>query len=258
MRRHNEKGCMPWKTAFRRGDIVPALSGLTHQQLRRPIAEAVAGEAVASFEITQEHVMPRNWLERWGGRRTYGIPCFCYKTKSGRTSKESVFVKRTVADFPWSEADACKWLGAANAPIPKGFGCLLGPNQEEILFMEHLCGTNGDEVAFFSDASNFHEFLTMSARFDAIAPPPEYSATLAGCKVELQDFEKWQPALRQIWEEAEQELLGADLKQLCSLDYLRAVEALADHTAGIIGEMPRGPGESGSSLEQHRASRNHE
>jgi len=227
-------------------DNVTPVFGLTKSQLWPAIERATSGEAVASFDISIEHqVSP----EDYGYRGDKVIPTFTYTTRSGRTEKITLFVKRHCDPGP---AEAHHYANLVNhqAPIPRMYGTLSDPTQREIIFLEYLDAvTDGDQ--FLDDAEHYRQFLAVTARFNAIRPTGEYTVRLRRLDVAagLLGGQDWDQRLTRavstldrVWQLACDGELGGDLEELCgaSQDKLGRLLAFARGLAEPVSRMATG------------------
>jgi hypothetical protein len=167
--------------------------GLTREQLR-PIVEEIAGEPVASFDISIEHEVA---VEHYGGRGDKVVPTFTYETRSGRVGRATVFVKRHCNPGP-NEALHYEWLTKHSAPIPRIYGVISGPDVHDIIFIEYIDPFVGDEESFLRDSDQFPRFLCTTARFNAIEPCAQYAAELP-CKLQYLGSDEWPGLLERVW-----------------------------------------------------------
>ena len=230
------------------GRQTPVL-GLTQTQLQ-PIADDIAGEQVASFDVrVVDHAWPH-----YGVRGEKVAASFAWTTRSGRTGETLVFVKkqgepicdrdgREIAPAP-AEAVHYRNLTPHRAPIPRMYGALTvaGPDPREVIFLEWL-----DEVVteqepfaqFQNDDEHFRQFLSSVARFNAIVPSSDYAEHLRTVR-ERECTYPWRregrdraesmfAALKSTYDDAEQSKLGPALRQACSrsANQLITLETLA-------------------------------
>lgn len=211
-------------------DTTPVF-GLSRAELR-PIVDSMAGEAVASFEVTIEHDVPVYC--GYSARKV--IPTLHYVTTAGREGRETVLVK-------WfhraesRESHHYAWLGQRGAPIPRVFGALSGPDGHEMLFVEYLEPV-GDVLKcqeLLDDPEHFRHYLTALARFNAIEPTGEYAAQVPRRDVceAMQGSVRTLSKMRQC---AERDELGPDLKRLCA-DSRRRLDGLAELAGEIVAPI---------------------
>ncbi|MCX6376417.1 MAG: hypothetical protein NTU88_10370 [Armatimonadetes bacterium] len=208
---------------------VTPVFGLTKGELR-PIVEEAAGDAVVSFDVSMEHQRP----EPYGYQAEKEIPTFDYVTRTGRAGRVTVFVKRFYRTGP-AESEQYRFLLAHQAPIPRMYGVLPGPDQREILFVEH--------VETPHPIGTMRELLALMARFHAIRPSVEYTAWLERMPWGFHDrLASAEHTLDLIWEHARNGELGAALKNFCSSSRhrLRQLQSVVRQVIERTLEMPRG------------------
>lgn len=184
------------------GEVTPVFS-LTKEELW-PIIEEAAGTKIASFEVCMEHQPP----EPYGYQAEKAIPTFAYVTETSQTGKVTAFVKRFHRTGLAESQQYC-FLHSHQAPVPRMYGAILGSDEREILFLEH--------VEIQHPIGTLRELLSMMARFHAIRPSTEYSAWLEQASWRFLDrLRGAESALDLIWEHAQKGELGQELKGFCS------------------------------------------
>ena len=192
------------------GAEVTPIFGLTKAELW-PIVEEAADEAVASFDISLEHVAP----EPYGAAGEKEIPTFGYVTKTGRTGRVTVFVKRYNNAGP-AEARQYRFLLAHQAPIPRLYGVLVDPEGREMLFIEYLDSSRAARSSAYR-GDGLLGLLALMARFQAVVPSEEFTVWLRRDASGLCDrLAGAEPALEQIWEHSAKGEMGQDLQGFCS------------------------------------------
>lgn len=207
---------------------VTRVFGLTRGELL-PILEVAVGEAVASFDIRMEHQQP----EPYGFASYKEIPTFTYATKTGHTGGITMFVKRYFRTGP-AESQQYHFLLKHQAPIPQMYGVLRGPEDKEILFLEHI-DTN-------HPIGTMRDLLAMMARFHAIRPSTEYAAWLEQAPwIFSGRFANIEPTLDRIWDHARKSELGLSLQDFCSPRHrLRQLKSTAHYVIDRTLHMPQG------------------
>lgn len=199
------------KLSDSRSDVTPVF-GLTKAQLRPIIDDIASDEPVVSFDVAIEHQVQGFC----GYSAEKAIPTFIYTTRSGRTGRATVFVKWFHRTGP-AEAHHYTYLQKHDAPIPRMYGVLTGPDGREMLFLEYL-DPIGDVQAckqFMDDLHQFRQLLAVTARFNAIQPSGDYAAGLPRKDVG-KGLTDACATLERVWEHACQGDLGDALKRLCS------------------------------------------
>jgi len=210
--------------------------GLSEAQLR-PIVEAAAGEAVASFEISVEHEV---LAEYYGFAADKLIPTFSYVTPEGRRGQVTIFAKHSHnPDSP--EPEHYRLLGLHGVPLPCLYGVLRSPKDRPILFLEYL---DMSELTRLPLPPNVRlEVLSLRARLNAIYPSPEYAAW-------LEPIYRRQPeaavmlgkTLDLVWNRGCEGSLGGALKEFCSEDsgrYAR-LQRLVNRVGAEVARMETG------------------
>lgn len=203
--------------------------GLTRRQLQ-PIVESIAGETIASFEVTIEHEV--SGYCGYSARKI--IPTFRYVTASGREAEATVLVKWF--NRPESrEAYHYAWLARRGAPVPRVFSALKGSDGHEMLFVEYLepVGDVLECQQFLDDPDSFRRYLTALARFNAIKPAGRYAAELPRRDVR-KAMHGAAKTLDKIRLHAEQGDLGPQLQRLCA-ESSQEMDGLAE-LAGEVAE----------------------
>jgi aminoglycoside phosphotransferase (APT) family kinase protein len=217
------------------GESPTQIFGLPNSQLE-PIVERIAGgEAVASFSVSLD--------DQLEGHQGYGadklLPTFAYKTCCGQHGRETVFVK-CFHNPDQGESRHYHQLTTASAPIPRWYGAVTTQDGREVIFLEYLHPVV-DFMGMLEDEEQFRQFLSVTAHFNAISPPPEYAAALP-----RRDFGRElaavHPVLDRIWAHADSGEIGDDLHSLCSgrPDRLDALRALATGLVRPIADMEVG------------------
>ena len=215
-------------------DITP-IFGLTKSQLKPIIDNIVSGETVESFDVSIEHQVQGYY----GYQAEKVIPTFTYTTTTGRMGKVTVFVKWFYREGP-AEAHNYAYLEKHQAPIPKMYGTLTSPDEREILFLEYLAPII-DSERFLDDINQFHQYLALAARFNAIHPSREYAAQLSHHNVG-QRLTEAVSVLNGIWDYGCKGELGNALKNFCSSpgDRLSRLQMLAKQLIEPVTQMEMG------------------
>jgi hypothetical protein len=211
------------------------LFGLTARQLR-PIFESMAGgERVVSFGFSFDHEVQGHY----GYSAKKLIPTISYVTQSGRHGKATTFAKCFhVPDR--GEAGHYAQLTTVGAPIPRGYGAVTTREGQEVLFLEYLLPVH-DFMGMLESADQFRQFLSVTAAFNAVIPPPEYAAALP-----RRDFDRElaevHPVLDRIWTHAGSGKLGEALHTLCSgpADRLAELHEMVARLAQPLSAMETG------------------
>lgn len=219
-------------------DDVTPIFGLTKAQLQ-PIADnIVSGDTVASFDVTIQHQI-RGFC---GYSAEKVIPTLKYTTQSGRTGNTTIFVKRFHRTGP-AEAHHYIRLQKHNAPIPRMYGVLTGPDQREILFLEYLdpIGDVHECEHFLDDLQNCRRILAATAHFNTIRLSEDYATQLPRKDV-VRGLTNAISTLGDIWEYAHRGDLGDALKKLCSgsSGRLHHLQSLASELTKPISRMETG------------------
>lgn len=212
-------------------DTTTPVFGLTKGQLM-PVVESVAGEPVAWFGVSIGHALAS---EHYGGRGEKVIPTFEYRTQRGRTGMRTIFAKQHCNTGP-NEALHYKWLTEQRAPIPRIYWAISGTEARDIIFLEQIDPFTGDEERFVSDDDTFLQFLSLTARFNAIRPCEEYAARLP-CKLPWMGCETLVSTLEGFWEHAVRGEAGEEVKRICSEDELVRLVKVAGRMAEPIACM---------------------
>ena len=212
-------------------DTATPVFGLTRAQLL-PIVENVAGEPVAWFDLSIEHEPAP---EHYGGRGEKAIPTFGYRTRRGRVGRATVFAKRHCNIGP-NEALHYEWLTKHGAPSPRIYGAISGAEVRDIVFIEYIEPFLGDEEELLRDDDVLAQFLSVTARFNAIRPCAEYAGKLP-CKLAWMGFDRLAPTLERFWERAARGEAGEEVKRLCSEDELERLAELAGRVTEPIARM---------------------
>lgn len=203
-----------------------------------PIVESIAGAPVVSFEVTIEHRV----AGRYGDRGDKVIPTFEYKTQCGHFARATVFVKRHCEPGP-AEAYHYAYLAEHGAPIPRMYGWLTDQNKREVIFLEHLDVVTDEDpyLEFLSDPGRFRQFLSATARFNAIRPSGSYAEQLRRQEWGVQ-LTRAARVLENIWDLARKGELGRGLAEFCSgpRDRLTRLQTLAERLISPVSRMERG------------------
>ena len=217
------------------GESPTPIFGLPRSQLQ-PIVERMAGdEAVASFTISIDHEVEGHY----GYSAEKLIPTISYVTRSGQRGKETVFVK-CFHKPEQGESRHYHRLTGVGAPIPRWYGAATTRDGQEVIFLEYLLPVV-DFTGMLESADQFRQFLSVTAQFNAVSPPPEYAAALP-----RRDFGRElaevHPVLDRIWAHADSGELGDDLHSLCSAraDGLGALHDMVARLAQPLAEMEIG------------------
>ncbi|MBC8234169.1 phosphotransferase [bacterium] len=217
-----------------RNEYIIPIFGLTKSQLRPIINNIVSNEPVDSFDVSIEHEVQGYY----GYQAEKIIPTFIYTTTAGNTGKVIVFVKWFYREGP-AEAHNYIYLAKHNAPIPRMYGTFKS-HQREMLFLEYLTPVT-DSDGFLNDADQFHQFLALVARFNAIQPSQEYASQLPRHDIG-RSLKESVPVLNSIWDYACKGELGDALKQFCSSseDNLNRLQNLAKQLIAPVNQMETG------------------
>ena len=209
--------------------------GLTKAQLW-PIVEAAVGEAVALCEISFEHELPRNY----GYQAEKAIPTFTCTTKAGAVRRVTVFGKHFYRTGP-AESVQYGFLAAHDAPIAQMYGRLYDAENREMLFLEHL--DTSPEAQSLQPPGRLRDFLSVTARLNAIRPSPKYRSWLEGwestCLGWIAGAER---DLEGIWEHACRGELGDELRDFCAEgdSKLKQAQSIARRVAARASRMEQG------------------
>jgi len=220
-----------------RNGKVTSIFGLTRSQLKSILEKIVSDDTIASFHISIEH---RISPEFYGGRGEKVIPTFSYTTHSGRKGEVTIFIKQHCNRGP-NEALHYTYLQSHHAPIPQLYHAITGRDRQDIIFIEYIDPILEDEpyTKFINDDRLFHQFLGITARFNAIQPSEEYAAHLE-TGYWNQQFSESASTLEDIWDHAIKGRLGKPLKQLCTEDKLDQLKKLSAWAAERISWMEQG------------------
>ena len=215
-------------------DITPVF-GLAKSQLRPIMDNIVSDETVDSFDVSIEHEVQGYY----GYQAEKIIPTFTYTTTTGNTGKVIVFVKWFYRKGP-AEAHNYTYLEKHHAPIPRMYGTLIKSHQREMLFLEYLAPVT-DSDGFLNDDDQFHQFLALAARFNAIQPSQEYASKLPHHDIG-RSLKESVSVLNSIWDYACKGELGNALKQFCSSseDNLNRLKNLAKQLIDPVNQMKTG------------------
>ena len=223
--------------------------GLTQTRLQ-PIADNIAGEQVATFDVrVVDHAWPH-----YGVRGEKVAASFAWTTRSGGTGETMVFVKRQgepicdragreIAPAP-AEATHYRNLASHHAPVPRMYGALTvaAPDPREVIFLEWLDEVVTEQEPFSrlqNDDEHFRQFLASVARFNAIVPSSEYAQHLRTVrerertypwkKVGGERAESMFASVKSTYDDAQEGNLGLALQRTCSrsVHRLAALETLA-------------------------------
>ncbi len=128
------------------------------------VLEGAAGEPLAS--MTASSSVP----DYEGGTR---LVTFRYTLQNGEAGETTLFVKKCV----WkgkSEAIHYRYLGAAGVPTPRLYSSVPNAKGEEVIFLEPVTSTGFDSQS----ETEWHEMLSLLARFNACPITPEYAVHL--------------------------------------------------------------------------------
>ena len=222
--------------------------GLKKSQLQS-VVNCIAGEPVVSFEMDIRDVD----LYNYGSRGEKLIVTFTYTTAAGRAGQANVFVKQQASGF--REGHHYYYLNKHQAPVPKMYGALTNENQQEIIFIEYL-DTDLDYDAMLNEPSQFREFLSLIARFNAIQPSCEYRTHLTYKPYqEVKYLRKYLSGFNQIWAHACRGDFGESAKQLCANfpNQLPQAQEFLEQLVGAVGQME--PGLCHRDFDPHHAGR---
>ncbi|MBC8232892.1 phosphotransferase [bacterium] len=222
--------------------------GLRKSQLQS-IVDCIAGEPVVSFEMDIRDVD----LYNYGSRGEKLIATFTYTATAGHAGQVNVFVKQQASGF--QESHHYYYLTKHQAPIPKMYGALTNENKQEIIFIEYL-DTDLDYDAMLNEPSQFREFLSLIARFNAIQPSQEYRTHLPYKPYQdVEYLQKWLSDFNQIWVHACRGDFGESSKQLCANfpNQLPQIQEFLEQLVSVVGQME--PGLCHRDLEPHHAGR---
>ena len=214
--------------------------GLKEEQLLA-LVESIADEPVESFGVSIEHEVTGHY----GYQAEKLIPTFAYLTRSGQTGTTAAFAKFFREPGP-REAHHYTYLAQHQAPIPRMYGTVMGPDEREIIFLEYLrpAGDLHPFRWFFSDEDRLRHFLALAARFNAIRPSEEYETRLY--HQPIGDVCRWlnngAEALGRIWERAATGELGPTLRDLCAAsgEKLPLLQGLAADLVAPVSRMAVG------------------
>jgi len=179
-------------------------------------------------------------LYHYGIRGEKLIATFTYTTTAGRAGQVNVFVKQQASGF--SESHHYYYLAKHQAPIPKMYGALTNENKQEIIFIEYL-NTDLDYDAMLNEPSQFREFLSLIARFNAIQPSQEYRTHLPYKPYQdVEYLQKWLSDFNQIWVHACRWDFGVSAKQFCHNfpNQLPRIQEFLEQLVGAVGQMEPG------------------
>ena len=188
----------------------------------KPIVAELAGEPVRSFRMEWRH-------EKRGPNGICGeylIPTFVYTTNSNRTGEADVFVRRpNKKRLGTDQACHYAYLQGAGVPVPKVYGALKDEEGREVLFLEHLREVTTSDEEFWRNRHHFESLLSLLARFNAVAPSPEYIGRIGRAMAyrgvsTIECWNLWLPfsvhMLHKVWKHAVDGSVGSKLKNFCS------------------------------------------
>jgi len=216
---------------------IKSIFGLTLPQLKPILEKIVSDDTIVSFHISLEHqILP----EFYGGRGEKVIPTFTYTTQSRRQGKITVFVKQHCNHGP-NEALHYKHLEQHHAPIPRMYHAITGRDRQDIVFIEYINPVLEKEpyTQFINDDRLFHQFLDITAQFNAIQPSEEYAVCLETGYWNKQ-FSECEFTLAEIWDHAGKGRLGKPLRKLCTGDKLNQLRKISRWAAERVSRMEEG------------------
>jgi hypothetical protein len=216
-----------------------------------PIVENVAGERVASFDVT---LVPHEW-KRYGIRGEKLVALVRYGAASGRAGEAKVFVKKqcdpvmvngTPIEPRPVESHHYFHLSACGAPIPRFYGALTihDPLPREVLFLEYIDDIVVEDEPwpqFQSDPARFDAYLQALAHFNSIRPPTEYARLLPKPHSHFVHQMADAPAkVDRVWSYAKESKLGPSLRATCSERNRQRMDKFWEKVGRSIAQMPMG------------------
>ena len=215
-------------------DLGQYVLGLDNSVLREVAAHA-SGRSIASVSSDVE---PLEWS-------TYG--CFTgdkvilklsYETTDGDSGETAVYVKRQLRDPGYKETAHYQYLNSNGMPVPRFYSSHLDEEQLEVLFLENAT-PNRDGNRMLKDRENYHAFLSIAARVNALTPEGQYRESLFYFGPEG-SIERGKRTISEVWKFAANGQLGNALKQLCTSENKNALLAMADSLSEVVPAMRRG------------------
>ena len=216
-------------------DLGQYVLGLDDAVLREVAANA-CGCSVA--RVLRSDIEPREWS-------TYG--CFTgdkvilklsYETTDGDSGETEVYVKRQLRDPGYKETGHYQYLNSDGIPVPRFYSSHLDEQQLEVLFLENAT-PNRDGNRILKNAENYHAFLSIAARVNALTPEGEYGENLF-CFAPQKPTDRGRRVVIELWESATNGQLGSALKKLCTSEHQKALLSLADSSSRAVPAMQRG------------------
>lgn len=138
----------------------------------QPIAETASGDAVADLHVAALDLGLNEYA-----RRKFAIKFDC-RTREGKNTSLRAIAKWLTPEQR-CEAEHYRRLQTLNAPVPRLYGIIPGPDGEDLLFLELLDTVVPDHSSdsfsrFMAEEANVRDLLTAMARFNTIAPKTGY------------------------------------------------------------------------------------
>ncbi len=205
-------------------DPESSIFGLTKEQLR-PIVETLAAGPVTSFTITTRgQVRPHRWQEDEEDQQSKPLIEVSCTTHEGVVAGHPVVVKRLPQPGPDLDTDhACREayqyaeLARHAAPTPVLYGSILDEDDREIIFVEHV-DTVAEARPYASFCHNhdlMHQFVGLTAQFDAIHPTSEYAGHVQRFVPVCPEKKNWLEGLQEVWKSAAENALGDEVATFC-------------------------------------------
>lgn len=205
------------------------------KSLLREIAANASGRSIANVSPDVE---PLEWS-------TYG--CFTgdkvilklsYETTDGDNGASQIYVKRQLNDPGYKETEHYRYLNSNGLPVPRFYSSHLDEQRLEVLFLENAT-PNRDGNRILKEPDNYHAFLSIAARANALTPEGEYRDSLFYFRPK-ETNDGGRRAVLALWESAETGELGSALKDICTSERKESLLALASSLSRIVPAMQRG------------------
>ncbi len=159
------------------------------------------------------------------------VPTVTYKTNSNKIKTVSILIK-WLHNPNNSEANHYQYLESIDAPIPALY-YHLKKNKREMLLLEYLkCHPEPKIDKKFAALTAHFNSLKISAEHKKLIGHRDFNKELVGSK----------DVLSQVWSDALNNKLGANLKKFCTSDneILNTIKAYIDHCIIRIAKMKKG------------------
>ena len=215
-------------------DLGHYVQGLDNSVLREVAANACGG-SVANVRVDVEPLASSTYGCFTGDKV---ILTLSYETTDGGSGETEVYVKRQLTYPGYKETEHYQYLNNSGMPVPQFYSSHLDEQQLEVLFLENAT-PNLDGNRILKSRENYHAFLSIVARANALRPEGPYRESLFHFGPEG-SIDRGKRTISAVWQSAVNDRLNDALKQLCTDESKKVLLALAESLSEVVPAMTLG------------------